>query len=134
MEINENKKNSKKSLKTKHSKESNENNCSSSQKAWNELEEILEGENMDLFQNEVTKQKNLPEQIKDYYKVISIDNTSLPSKKKIICQKFINFYGEQKDDILIDNTKTIIYLQDFWAQTFLFPNDTVFISALYDKS
>ena len=134
MEINENKKNSKKPLKTKHSKESNENNCSSSQKAWNELEEILEGENMDLFQNEVTKPKNLPEQIKDYYKVISIDNTSLPSKKKIICQKFINFYGEQKDDILIDNTKTIIYLQDFWAQTFLFPNDTVFISALYDKS
>jgi len=109
MEINENKKNNKKSLKTKHSKESNENNYSSSQKAWNELEEILT-ENMDLLQNEDTKPKNLPEQIKDYYKVISIDNTSLPSKKKIICQKFINFYGEQKDDILIDNTKITIYL------------------------
>ena len=136
MDINESIKKEKKSSINQKLVESNKTNKSFSQKTWEELQEILktEEEQMDIIQNDITKPKNMPEQIKDYYKVISIDNSYLPSKKKIICQKYFNYYGEQKNDILIDNTKINIYLQDFWAQTFLFPNDSVFISALYDKS
>ena len=132
MEIIENKKSSK----NKASKESIQSNKSFSQKTWDELQEIfqMEEEKSNIVQNDITKTKNIPEQIKDYYKVISIDDSKLPSKKKIICQKFINYYGEKKEDILIDNTKITIFLQDFWAQTLLFPSDTVFISATYDKS
>ena len=136
MEINENKKKTQKSSKSKASKDSIKSNKSFTQKTWDELQEIfkIETEKMDLMQNELTKPKNMPEYINDYYKIISIDNSYLPSKKKIICQKFINYYGEQKKDILIDNTKVNIFLQDFWSQTLLFPFDTVFISAIYDKS
>ena len=135
MEINENKKKIKKTSKNKESKESVKSN-KFSQKTWDELQEIfqMEDEESNIIQNDLTKQKNFAEQIKDYYKVISIDDSKLPSKKKIICQKFINYYGEKKEDILIDNTKITIIIQDFWAQTLLFPSDTVFISATYDKS
>ena len=136
MEIKESNNKSKKESKGKLSKESIKSNKSFSQKSWDELQEIfkMETEEMNLIQNDITKPKNNPEQIKDYYKVISIDNSTLPSKKKIICQKFINYYGEKKPDILIDNTKIKVYLQDFWAHTLLFPSDTIFISAIYDKS
>ena len=139
MEINESKKKNKKTSKNKASKESIQSiktDKSFSQKTWDELQEIfqMEEERSNIIQNDITKPKNIPEQIKDYYKVISIDDSKLPSKKKIICQKFINYYGEKKEDILIDNTKITIYLQDFWAQTLLFPSDIVFISATYDKS
>ena len=121
---------------SKSSKESHPSNKSFSPKTLEQLKDFFQSENKEynLLQNDITKPKNFPEQIKDYYKVISIDDSYLPSKKKIICQKFINFYGEKKRDLLIDNTKVTIYLQDFWAETLLFPNDTIFISALYDKS
>ena len=136
MDINESKQKEKKTPICKDSKSSNKSNKSFSQKTWDELQEIfmMESEKNKIMQNDETKPKNFPEQIKDYYKVISVDNSFLPSKKKIICQKFINYYGEKKNDILIDNTKINIYLQDFWAQTLLFPSNTVFISAIYDKS
>ena len=136
MENNENNKKNRNISNSKGSKESIKSNTSFSPKTWNEVEEIfkIETEKMDLMQNELTKPKNMPEYINDYYKIISIDNSYLPSKKKITCQKFINYYGEQKKDILIDNTKVNIFLQDFWSQTLLFPFDTVFISAIYDKS
>ena len=121
---------------SKSSKDSHPSNKAFSPKTLDQIKDLFDSENKEynLLQNEVTKPKNVPEQIKDYYKVISIDNSYMPSKKKIICQKFINFYGEKKNDLLIDNTKVIIYLQDYWAETLLFPNDTIFISALYDKS
>ena len=111
-------------------------NKSFSPKTWEQLNEFFQSENKEynLLQNEATKPKHTPEHLKDYYKVISIDDSFLPSKKKIICQKFVDFFGEQKKDLLIDDTKITIYLQDFWAQTLLYSNDTVFISALYDKS
>ena len=136
MENNENNKKNRNISNSKGSKESIKSNTSFSPKTWNEVEEIFkkETEKMDTLQNEVTKQKSNPDQIRDYYKVISIDNTYLPSKKKIICQKFVNSYGEQNNDILIDNTKITVYLQDYWAKTLLFISDTVFISAIYDKS
>ena len=121
---------------SKSSQGSYHTNKSFSPKTLEKLNDFFQSENKEynLLQNDITKPKNVPEQIKDYYKVIYIDDSFLPSKKKIICQKFINFYGEQKKDLLIDNTKVTIYLQDFWAQTLLYPNDTIFISALYDKS
>ena len=121
---------------SKGSQSSHHTNKSFSPKTLEQLQEFFQSENKEynLLQNEVTKPKNVPEQIKDYYKVVSIDDSYLPSKKKIICQKFINYFGEQKKDLLIDNTKVTIYLLDFWAQTLLYPNDTIFISALYDKS
>ena len=121
---------------SKSSKGSYHSNKSLSPKTLEQLNEFFQSENKEynLLQNEQTKPKNPPEQIKDYYKVVSIDDSNLPLKKKIICQKFINFYGERKKDLLIDNTKITIYLLDYWAQTLLFPNDTIFIAALYDKS
>ena len=121
---------------SKGSQSSHHTNKSFSPKTLEQLQEFFQSENKEynLLQNEVTKPKNVPEQIKDYYKVVSIDDSYLPSKKKIICQKFINYFGEQKKDLLIDNTKVTIYLLDFWAQTLLYSNDTIFISALYDKS
>ena len=121
---------------SKGSQSSHHTNKSFSPKTLEQLQEFFQSENKEynLLQNEVTKPKNVPEQIKDYYKVVSIDDSYLPSKKKIVCQKFINYFGEQKKDLLIDNTKVTIYLLDFWAQTLLYPNDTIFISALYDKS
>ena len=121
---------------SKSSKGSYHSNKSLSPQTLEQLNDIFQSENKEynLLQNEATKPKNLPEQIKDYYKVVSIDDTYLPSKKKIVCQKFINYFGENKKDLLIDNTKVTIYLQDFWSQTLLYPNDTIFISALYDKS
>ena len=121
---------------SKGSQSSHHTNKSFSPKTLEQLQEFFQSENKEynLLQNEVTKPKNVPEQIKDYYKVVSIDDSCLPSKKKIVCQKFINYFGEQKKDLLIDNTKVTIYLLDFWAQTLLYPNDTIFISALYDKS
>ena len=120
----------------KGSKSSHHSNKSFSPENFDNLLDFFQSENREynLLQNEKTKPKNNPEQIKDYYKVISIDNSCLPSRKKIICQKYINYYGEQKKDILIDDTKITIYLQDFWAQTLLYENDTIFISAIYDKS
>ena len=136
MENNKNKKENRNASNSKESKESIIYNNSFSPKTWNEVEEIfkIEAEKMGIIQNEITKQKNILQQIRDYYKVISIDDSNLPSKKKIVCQKFINNYGENTNDILIDNTKITVYLQDYWAKTLLFLSDTVFISALYDKS
>ena len=121
---------------SKSSQGSIHSNKSFSPKTWDKLAELFQSENKEynLLQNDVTKPKNIPEKIKDYYKVVSVDDSFLPSKKKIICQKFLNFFGEQKKDLLIEDSKITIYLQDFWAQTLLYPNDTVFISALYDKS
>ena len=121
---------------SKSSKRSYHSNKPLSPKTLEQMKELFQSENKEynLLQNEVTKQKNPPEQIKDYYKVVSIDDSNLPLKKKIICQKFINFYGEHKKDLLIDDTKVTIYLQDFWAHTLLYPNDSIFIAALYDKS
>ena len=136
MDINESKKKEKKNPINKVSKDSNRSDKSFSQKTWDELQEIfkMETEKMNLLQNEETKPKNIPEHIKDYYKIISVDDSFLPLKKKIICQKYITYYGEEKNDMLIDNTKIAIYLQDFWAQTLVFPFNTVFVSAIYDKS
>ena len=121
---------------SKSSQSSIHSNKSFSPKTWDKLAEFFQSENKEynLLQNAVTKPQNIPEKIKDYYKVVSVDDSFLPSKKKIICQKFLNFFGEQKKDLLIEDSKITIYLQDFWAQTLLYPNDTVFISALYDKS
>ena len=121
---------------SKSSQSSIHSNKSFSPKTWDKLAEFFQSENKEynLLQNDVTKPKNIPEKIKDYYKVVSVDDSFLPSKKKIICQKFLNFFGEHKKDLLIEDSKITIYLQDFWAQTLLYPNDTVFISALYDKS
>ena len=121
---------------SKSSQGSINSNKSFSPNTIEKFNEFFQSENKEynLLQNDVTKPKNIPEQIKDYYKVISIDDSFLPIKKKIVCQKFINFYGEQKKDLLIEDSKITIYLQDYWAQTLLYPNDTVFISALYDKS
>ena len=120
---------------SKSSQESINSNKSFSPNTIEKFNEFFQSENKEynLLQNDVTKPKNIPEQIKDYYKVISIDDSFLPIKKKIVCQKFINFYGEQKKDLLIEDSKITIYLQDFWVQTLLYPNDTVFISALYEK-
>ena len=136
MDSKENKNKNQNKSNNSDSKKSKNSHKSFSQKSWNELEEIfaMEQSQMNILQNDITKQKNIPEQIRDYYKVISIDNSNLPSKKKIICQKFINHYGEKKNDILIDNTKITVYLYDYWAHTLLFVSDTVFISAIYDKA
>ena len=83
---------------SKSSQGSIHSNKSFSPKTWDKLAEFFQSENKEynLLQNDVTKPKNIPEKIKDYYKVVSVDDSFLPSKKKIICQKFLNFFGEQK--------------------------------------
>ena len=136
MEINESKKKVIKVIKSKSSKESQNSSKSFSEKAWDEVDKVLKMEidENNLIQNDITKPKKFPEQIKDYFKVISICDSYLPSKKKIVCQKFINYYGEKNNDLLIDDTKIHIFLQDFWSQTLLFPSDNIFVSAIYDKS
>ena len=121
---------------SKSSHGSHHSNKVFSPKTLEQLNLFFQSENKEynLLQNDVTKPKHMPEQIKDYYKIISIDDSLLPTQKKITCQKYIDFYGEKKNELLIDNTKITIYLQDFWAQTLLYINDMVFISAMYDKS
>ena len=121
---------------SKSSHGSHHSNKVFSPKTLEQLNLFFQSENKEynLLQNDITKPKHMPEQIKDYYKIISIDDSLLPTQKKITCQKYIDFYGEKKNELLIDNTKIIIYLQDFWAQTLLYINDMVFISAMYDKS
>ena len=137
MENIKNQERGKKNIKGKSSKDSEKsNNKSFSKKSLDEVHEIfkMEIDEINLIQNDITKPRKLPDQIKDYFKVISIDESYLPSKKKIVCGKFINYYGEKKKDLLIDDTRINIYLQDFWSQTLIFPNDNIFVSAIYDKN
>ena len=63
-----------------YNSEENENekiNISFSPKTMKDIQYIFhnEKENMNIIDNDITKPKNIPEQIKDYYKIISIDNT-----------------------------------------------------------
>ena len=84
MDSKENKNKNQNKSNNSDSKKSKNSHKSFSQKSWNELEEIFEMEpsQMNILQNDITKQKTIPEQIRDYYKVISIDNSNLPFKKK----------------------------------------------------
>ena len=79
------------------------------------------------------KTKKFPKQIYDYYKVLSINELQLPNKKILTCQKYIKYFGEKKEDKLIEDTKIIIQLEDIWAQTLLYKNDNIFVSAQYDN-
>ena len=78
------------------------------------------------------KTKKLPQKLFGYYIVQKVNESQSQSKKILICQKFINYFGEEKEEYI--DSIISIQLEGIWALTLVNPFDKVFISAQFDNS